>query len=214
MTREAIMIRHKLDFRNKSHLEQITMGERIIASADALPEERRQNAVRLEDLRTHTAAARASHDRIASLRSSLKAEISNRKMLLGQVRLAATGTALGLSITASQPAEILAAGLELPASTRTPVGKPDAPTNLRAGPTDNEGEAQLRWQRTIRRCWFEVEWHADPPDADHWHRETGSSKAKCLVKGLVSGGKYWFRIRATNAHGQSAWSQMASVRVK
>ncbi len=214
MTREAIMIRHKLDFRNKSHLEQITMCERLVASADALPEERRQS-VRLEDLRGHTAAARASHDRIASLRSDLKAEISNRNVLFGKARIAATGTALGLSITANnQPAEILAAGLELSAPKTAPVGLPDAPTNLRAAPTDNEGEAQLRWQRTIRRCAFQVQWHADPPDADRWHQEDTCFPQKSLVKGLVSGAKYWFRVRATNAHGQSLWSQMACVRVK
>jgi hypothetical protein len=35
-----------------------------------------------------------------------------------------------------------------------------------------------------------------------------------VVKVLVSGGKYWFRVRATNAHGTSAWSNLAPVRVK
>jgi len=66
----------------------------------------------------------------------------------------------------------------------------------------------------MRRCSFTVQWHADPPEADQWHHEDTCFKQKCLVKGLVSGGKYWFRVRASNAHGHSAWSQMACVRVK
>jgi hypothetical protein len=208
------MQHHKLDFRNKKHLEQISICERLVAGANALPEAKRQN-VRLEELRGQTAAARASHERIASLRSELKAEITNRKALLAAARTAATSVAFGLALNANyQPAEMQVAGLELAAPNTAPVGVPDAPTNLRAVPTDNEGEAQLRWQRTIRRCSFEVQWHADPPDADHWHSEGICFPQKMLVQGLVSGAKYWFRVRAGNAHGHSAWSQLASVRVK
>ena len=191
------------------------MGERLVAAADTLPEEHRQQVIRLEDLRTHTAAARASHDRIAALRSELKTEITNRATQLARLRTAATGTALGISlVTNYQPAQMQAAGLELAKTARAPVGLPDAPTNLRAVPTAGEGEALLRWRRTVRRCTFEIEWHADPPDADRWQREGSATKAKFLAKGLVSGAKYWFRVRATNAYGPSAWSQLASVRVK
>ena len=215
MTETSLMQHHKLDFRNKNHLEQITMGERLVTAADTLPTEQRQQVVRLDDLRAHTAAARASHLRIATLRAELKSELTNRNTLLGQLRTAATGTAQGIGlVTKHDPAAMQAAGLDLAKTSRTPVGLPDAPTNLRAVPTDNEGEAQLRWKRTIRRCWFDVEWHTDPPDADHWQHEDTSLPQKCRVQGLVSGAKYWFRVRATNAHGASAWSQLASVRVK
>lgn len=191
------------------------MGERLVTAADSMPTEHKQKVTRLEDLRAHTAAARASHLRIATLRAELKSEITHRNTHLANLRTAATGTAQGISlVTKYDPAAMQAAGLELAKQTRTPVGLPDAPTNLRAVPTDNEGEAQLRWQRTLRRCAFEIQWHTDPPAADHWQHEDTSFPQKCLVKGLVSGAKYWFRVRATNAHGASAWSQLASVRVK
>ncbi|MSU57853.1 MAG: fibronectin type III domain-containing protein [Pedosphaera sp.] len=36
----------------------------------------------------------------------------------------------------------------------------------------------------------------------------------CLVKGLTSGAKYWFRVRAVNGHGPGPWSNPASARVK
>jgi hypothetical protein len=205
---------YKLDFRNKNHQEQLGMFARLITSLDTLPAERRESAY-LEELRAVDAAARASHAKIASLRSDLKAEVSRRKTLFESARKSAQRAGIGALLKSQwTPADVLAAGLELAASIKTPVGLPAPPLNLRAAPTAGEGEAQLRWRRTVRRCTFEIEWHADPPDADHWQREGSSTKAKCLVKGLVSGAKYWFRVRATNAHGQSGWSNLASVRVK
>ena len=209
------MNRYKLNFRNKNHLDQLGMFEKIITSLDALPADQREDAY-LEELRTVTEAARASHSRIASLRSELKSEVSHRKTLFAAGRTAANRAGVGalLKTGTRDAAKILAVGLDLHASTKVSVGLPAAPMNLHAVPTDGEGEAQLRWKRTVRRCGFEVQWHADPPDADHWHQEVTCFKQKYLVKGLVSGGKYWFRVRASNAHGTSAWSNLAPVRVK
>ena len=209
------MSRYKLDFRNKNHLDQLEIFERVLTSLDALPADQRDNDY-LEELRTVTADARASHLRIESLRADLKTEVSRRKSLFATGRKFANRAGVGalLKIGYRDPAKILAVGLDVHASNQTPVGLPAAPMNLHATPTDSEGEVKLRWQRTVRRCAFEVQWHTDPPDADHWHPEDTCFKQKCLVKGLVSGGKYWFRVRATNAHGQSGWSNLAPVRVK
>jgi len=208
------MTSYKLDFRNKKHLEQLGMFEKLITSLDALPADKREDEY-LEELRAADAAARTSHAKIASLRSELKSEVSHRKTLFDAARKSAMRAGVGALLkTNSEPAEILATGLDLAAPKTAPVGVPATPTHFHGAPTDNEGEALLRWKRTIRRCWFDVQWHADPPDADRWHQESSCFKQKCLVKGLVSGAKYWFRVRASNAHGPSAWSQFASVRVK
>lgn len=208
------MSNYKLDFRNKNHLEQLGMFERLITSLDALPAERRNDEY-LEELRTVEAAARASHAKIAQLRAELKSEISERNTLFESARKSAQRAGVGALLKSKwEPAEVLAAGLDLPGSTKIPVGLPAPPLNLHATPTDSDGEARLRWQRTVRRCVFEVEWHTDPTATDGWHREASCTQAKCLVKNLGSGGKYWFRVRAINAHGTSAWSNLAPVRVK
>ena len=208
------MPRHKLDFRNKNHLEQLGMFERLITSLDALPAGQREDSL-LEELRAVDAAARASHARIISLRTELKSEVSDRKALFAAARLSANCAGIGALVKSGwHSANVLALGLDVPASNQTPVGVPAAPINLHAAPTDSEGEVILRWKRPVRRCVFEIEWHTDPPATDHWQREASCTKAKSLVKGLVSGGKYWFRVRAINAHGPSAWSNLAPVRVK
>jgi hypothetical protein len=38
-------------------------------------------------------------------------------------------------------------------------------------------------------------------------------RQSCEVTGLESGVKHWFRVAASNAHGQGQWSQPASARV-
>ena len=206
---------YKLDFRNKSHEEHLELFQRVLRSVEALPAEQRENDY-LAELRAVTTQAQNSHARIQSLRAELKTEITRRKTLMAAGRKAAQHAAVGALLKAGygQPAQILAVGLDVGASTKAPVGRPAAPLNLHAVPTASEGEAKLRWQRTVRRCGFEVQWHTDPTAVEGWHQEVTCFKQKCVVKGLVSGGKYWFRVLATNAHGQSAWSNLASVRVK
>jgi hypothetical protein len=60
---------------------------------------------------------------------------------------------------------------------------------------------------------FEIVWSAQTCLRFGATRHVASGKSG-VVPGLVSGAKYWFRIRASNAHGPGPWSQLASVRVK
>lgn len=207
------MKRLKFDFRNKSALEQLDICGRTVKNVAAQPAEHLVN-VDLPDVQNTVAAARASHDRIAALRAELKSEISNRNFLLKQARnkvMAAAGLA-ALNMN-DDPAKILSLGLPLH-SEKHPVGKVGAPTNFSAKPTDDEGAAQLRWKRPVRLCSFQIEVKADPMNRNQWKRLDSCFKEKCIIKGLESGGKYWFRVRAFNAHGEGPWSELASVRVK
>jgi hypothetical protein len=208
------MQRHKLDFRNKKHQEQLAMFDRVIAGCDAQPVEHRRKLVPLEKLRSQAATARASHEHIVALRTALKAELINRKALFLAARRSATNTAIGLALNTDwQPSKMLAAGLDLAASTATHVGTPATPTNFRGAPTNNVGETLLRWKRTVRRCAFEIEFCTELK-AGKWTYLTVAFRQSFLVEQLQTGGNYWFRIRATNSHGESAWSQPVCVRVK
>lgn len=209
------MQRHKLDFRNKKHLEQLAMFDQVIASGDALTAEQRQDVNALESLRTQAAAARASHEQIDALKTALKAEISNRKALFQAARQSATNTALGVAIQVNfQPTGLLAVGLELAASTARRVGPPAVPENFRGEPTASEGEVRLRWRRTMRRCAFELAWDTRPMTADELTLRATDHRQSHRVEGLESGGRYWFYVRACNSHGKSAWSQPVVIRVK
>jgi hypothetical protein len=207
------MQRFKLGFRNKSALEQLVICERTLANLAGKPEQQ-TDPQHLTDASATVAAVRASHGRIAQLRGELKSEITRRNQLLGTARNQVTRACLGTAVKVGfEPGKLMEAGLELEKPKTVPVGKPAAPDNFRGEPTDNEGEARLRWRRPLRRCTFEVEFR---PDAvpDGWTRSDPCFRQTCLVKGLVSGVKYWFRVRAANAHGEGPWSNPVAVRVK
>ncbi len=207
------MQRFKLGFRNKSAIAQLGICEQTVAGLSAKPEHL-LDAGQLTDVSAAVAAARASHQRIESLRSELTAEISNRNALLKSARDQVTRICSGVaSKTAMDGSKMREAGLDLEASKTSPVGKPSAPGDLRASPTEREGEVLLRWERPVRRCAFEVQLRQDGASGD-WKGAGICLKQKFSVQGLKSGVKYWFRVRATNAHGGGAWSKIVPIRAK
>ena len=207
---------YKLSFRNRSHPEQLANFRKLTAGCDSLTAEKQASlGPALGDFRASAAAADASHARIAALRGELKAELSRRKQLFATARNDAVRVGHGLAASVNwQPAALQGVGLALPAPNTVRLGPPPAPENLRAVPAAAEGEVRLRWNCPMRRCYFEVQWHSDPPDAGHWQPEQGTSRHSQVIQGLVSGKKYWFRIRANATAGPGPWSQLLGVRAK
>jgi len=209
------MQKYNLSFRNKSFPQRLATLEKLVAHGDRLAADQQAAIPALVEFRQQTAAARASHERLARLRAEVKAEQTRRKAAFAVAQGNASRVGNGLAATVNwQPAGMLGVRLELPASHTTRLGPAGAPTNLRAAPTDNEGEIRLRWKRPQRRCAFEVQWHRDPPDADDWTPAPVCLRQSCLIKGLVSGRKYWFRVRAHTTTGPGPWSQLVCVRAK
>ena len=207
------MQRFKLNFRNLPVLDQLTLCERTVAgiAASGLPQ---TDASHLTDAQATVGALRTSHERVASLRAELRTETSRRNQLLATARQQVTRASLGLAVAVNfHPSKLLAAGLKLESPKTTPVGLPAAPDHLHAEPTDKEGEVWLQWRRTVRRCSFVVQFRRDDVP-DGWKNADPCLQQKCFIEGLVSGVKYWFRVCAANAHGTSAWSTLATARVK
>ena len=207
------MQRFKLTFRNKSALEQLCLCERTVSAiaASGLPH---LDFTQVTDAQATVGALRTSHERVDSLRAELKCELSRRNELLGKARQQVTNASLGLACAVSfEPTKLLAAGLDLEKSKTAPVGIPAVPDHFSAAPTASEGEVRLKWKRTVRRCSFQIEYRRDD-EPDNWVLTDTSLRQTCVLEGLVSGVKYWFRVRACNAHGASAWSGLATARVK
>jgi hypothetical protein len=115
--------------------------------------------------------------------------------------------------TSGEPVKMGEAGLGTEAPKTVKVGKPSAPTNLRAEPTATEGEVRLRYVRPLRRCWFNIEARPDTKP-EGWRLIDSSFRQSALLEGLQSGVKYWFRVSASNSHGTSPWSNLAVARAK
>ncbi len=207
------MASFKLTFRNKSALEQLTLCEQTIAGIVAKPEHQYEPTY-LTEAQVATAEARTSLERAESLRGELRMEITRRNQLLAEARKRVLRASLGVVVkTSGDVHKMMEAGLALPASKQVKVGKPDAPTNLRAKPTDKEGEVKLMFVRPVRRCIFTIECRRDDEPVGWKHLDSCGCQI-WLVEGLQSGVKYWFRVSATNSHGTSPWSNLAVARVK
>lgn len=208
------MTRPKLGFRNRSALEQLTICDRVIANLARAPREHVMD-VRLETTITAIAAARTSHEQLMQLKAEVKTVTRQRNELLREARRWTTLAQKGhLGRIGLHPGRMRAAGMELENSKRRSVGQPAKVTNLSAVPETHSTMVTLRWDRSVRRCAFEIQTRLDGQPESEWKHDHVCLKQRCDIKRLKSGGLYWFRVRASNAHGAGPWSNPVSARVR
>jgi hypothetical protein len=207
------MKRFKLGFGNKTLLEQINICRGVVAGIGKLPAGQRQALAR-HPVADSVAEAAAAHAEVEALTTALKAALARRSKKVRAMRERTTDAATELmAATGGDPAVLLAAGLGI-VKDKQPVGVPGMPALLRVLSTDFECRVRLRWKRPVRRCVFLVETTTDRAARTGWKQAAICVKQTCDVSGLASGRKYWFRVAASNAHGQGPWSQPVSARVK
>jgi hypothetical protein len=207
------MKRFKLGFGNRSLLEQIAICRRVADGISRLPIEHRRTLARHPVAASVTEATDA-YTQVESLKIALRTAMARRNLTVRVVRDHTTAAANGIfAATGGDPLALLAAGVGI-VKTKQPVGRPAAPAQLRILSTEFEGTVRLRWKRPVRRCTFTIQTTTAPTATRGWKPAAISLRQTCDVTGLVSGTKYWFRVAATNAHGQGPWSQPVNARVK
>lgn len=208
------MRRPKLGFRNKSALEQLLICQRVVANLTRAPQAQLVN-IALADTRAAVVAARTSHERLEKLKADLKTETRRRNELLRLARDKVTRAQLGQFSNLNLSSDLMhAAGMERPASKRRSVGEPAKVANLRAVSATHSTDITLRWERSVRRCSFEIQIRLEGEPETAWRHHHICLRQRCEIKGLKSGGLYWFRVCATNAHGTGPWSNPVSARVR
>ena len=105
-------------------------------------------------------------------------------------------------------AKIESAGMEV-RDPSTPIGDLPAPTDLNATVGDHDGQIDLHWDHVRGAKSYLIEKSLDPPTAISWSVALVATKSSASVTGLTSGTKYWFRVAAVGAAGNSGWSQPA-----
>jgi hypothetical protein len=114
------------------------------------------------------------------------------------------------SIAGDDETLILSAGMGARERGVTTTEAPTVPKGLTASAGDHDGEVDLSWDRLAGAKSYVVEKSVDPPTATGWSHTAVSTKSSFTVTGLTSGTRYWFRVAAINANGQSGWSDPAS----
>lgn len=204
----------RLGFRNKSVSEQLQICEKVLAHFKRAPQPQ-QTALKVDEIAALIADVRESVERVEVLKAALKAETSRRNELLAQACEQVRWTqGYQMNFVGRDREKLEAAGIDVKDLRRRRVGLPDKVTNVRAVPATHSTDIALRWERSVRRCAFQVEVRRDDEPDTEWRIMHTCVQCKCVIRGLKSGELYWFRICAHNAHGSSPWSNPISARVR
>ena len=107
-------------------------------------------------------------------------------------------------------ARIVAAGMQ-PADDPVPVGPMPKITGLVATQGDGDGMIDLHWNPVKRGLnSYVVERTTDPAGQTGWGNAEVVTKSSLTLSGLVSGTRYWFRVRAIGTAGPGPWSDAAT----
>lgn len=104
---------------------------------------------------------------------------------------------------------ITTAGMDAKAPA-SPSTVPNAPSGLDATSGDRDGEIDLSWNPSANSKSYVVQQSADPNSTTGWTHAGTSTKSSITIDGLTAGTRYWFRVSALGASGQSGWSDPAT----
>jgi len=145
----------------------------------------------------------------ARLLAKSKTTIQNQKEaalndVLNQLANYVENTCLG------DEAKIKSSGMQPQAKAVRSAAVLPKPENLSATTGDKSNEVDLHWDKVTGAKSYEIEFCSDPIDNTKWQHYKTVTKTKATVTGLTSGQRYWFRVAAVNAHGESGWSDPVS----
>jgi len=95
-------------------------------------------------------------------------------------------------------------------SAQTPASVPAPVASLAVTAGDNAGELDLQWDPTAGANRYEVQLCATPEFATGVSSLPSVQKSKAVATGLTSGSRMWARVRALNAAGPGAWSDVGT----
>jgi hypothetical protein len=115
------------------------------------------------------------------------------------------------AVTPNDAAALASTGFPL-RSGGGPIGSLPAPGDLRATPTANAGEIELRCDTVKGSSSYEWECKLHDNLTAPWTAVKTSTTTKILVTGLTPGALYAFRVRAIGSAGPGTWSDEAVQR--
>lgn len=104
---------------------------------------------------------------------------------------------------------ITSAGMETKAGRSAPT-VPAVPQAVGANTGDHEGEIELFWKPVSNARSYTIEASLDPAVGTSWIHVGIATSANKMIANLTSGKRYWFRVAAVGAGGQSGWSEYAT----
>ena len=144
----------------------------------------------------------------AQLSAKEKTAVKDTARLALEAGLTARGKYVELK-SGGDKAKILSSGFDV-AGARTPTAVPNPVANLSLTAGDNAGELDLQWDPTPGANRYEVQLCATSEFAAGILTLPSVQKSKAVAMNLTSGTRMWARVRALNAAGTGAWSDVAT----
>lgn len=104
--------------------------------------------------------------------------------------------------SALDPTKVLSTGFGLCATNKA-IGPLPAPKGFTVSPAERAGALDFFWKKVRGAKSYMIEYALDAVGELEWKALPSTTKIKASTKGLVSGQKYWFRMLAIGAAGQS-----------
>ena len=203
------MARIRLNLRNLSITEKIARGRQIVtAMTNNASFTNPQPA--LTDI---TTAVDDLEKTFASVQAA-KSEVTTRVVTQdgAETKLDQALTQLAgyvESIAGKNDAVITSAGMETKSSRSAPTA-PITPQGLSASAGEHDGEINLSWKPVSNARSYAIEFSLDPATAGSWTHVGIATSSYKVITGLTTGKRYWFRVAAVGAVGQSGWSEHAT----
>jgi predicted phage tail protein len=113
------------------------------------------------------------------------------------------------SVAGKDDTLITSAGMETKAAPSAPT-LPSVPQAVSAAAGDHDGELLLWWKPVGNAKSYVIESSTDPATTTSWEHAGIATSATKTITNLKSGTRFWFRVAAVAAAGQSGWSEHAT----
>ena len=203
------MARIRLNLKNLSVTEKIAKGRQIVTAMSNNPSFPNPNPPLTEVTASLDALTQAF-----SMVQAAKSEVTTRVVTQdnAEARLDQDLTKLANyveSVAGKDDSLITSAGMETKASPSAP-SIPGVPQAVSANAGEHEGEIDLFWKAVANARSYTIEASNDPATPSSWTHVGIATSASKLIANLTSGKRYWFRVAAVSAGGQSGWSEHAT----
>jgi hypothetical protein len=203
------MARIRLNLKNLSVTEKIPKGRQIVTAMT-----HNSSFPNPTPALTEVTAALDELTQAFALVQSAKSEVSTRVVTQNNVEAKLDQALTKLagyveSVAGRDDQLITSVGMETKASRSAPT-LPTVPQALSASAGEHEGEVNLSWKAVPNARSYTIESTQDPATATGWTHVGVATSASRVISNLTSGKRYWFRVAALSAGGQSGWSEHAT----
>lgn len=203
------MPRIKLNLRNLSIPDKVQKGRQIVTAMT-----NNANFSNPHPPLSDVTAALASLDQNYALLQAAKADVKAKATTQDDAeakvdQILAQLAAYVESIAGNDEKIITSAGLATKASRSTPTFL-SPPQGLSATAGDHEGMIDLSWKKVPNARSYMIQISPDPPTAETWTHAAIATASNRTIENLASGKRFWFRVAAVGAMGQSGWSEPAT----